>query len=149
MQYSKAYFDTSANKKARFILLTLCIILSLAYAIEILKGLRSISYYCTFLGFLWIPFIAGQFLLKVKGGDTPYYKNVIAIGYSIFYAFALFTSKSPLTFVYILPLSGMMIIFKDKNFITRFRYWYATYYICFYHSVADKRPKHCYQYLYL
>lgn len=56
MGYDEQYFAKSANKKAMTIWLTLGIVLSVAYLIEIFKGLRTIEYYLTFLAFCWIPF---------------------------------------------------------------------------------------------
>ncbi|MBP3886157.1 MAG: methyl-accepting chemotaxis protein [Cellulosilyticum sp.] len=119
MQYNQEHFDASANRKATYMWLTLCVILSLAYAVEIIKGLRSISYYITFLLFFWVPFLIGRLTLKTQGAHTPYFKFTLAIGYGISYSFALFTSQSPLTFVYILPLAGIIIIFKNQHFVAR------------------------------
>ena len=51
MEYNEEYFAQSANKKAMAMWMVMGIVLSVAYVIEIVKGLRSIGYYCTFLGF--------------------------------------------------------------------------------------------------
>ncbi len=119
MEYNKEYFAKSANRKAMAIWATLGILLSLAYVLEIVKGLRTIEYYLVFLAFCWIPFIAGLVLLKVKGWASPYYKDVLAVGYGIFYVFVLLTTTSPLAFVYILPLTSMLILFKNRNYMLR------------------------------
>lgn len=117
MEYNKEYFAKSANKKAMAIWVTLGIVLSVAYAIEIVKGLRTIDYYITFLAFCWVPFIAGLVLVKIKGWDSPLYKYVITVGYGIFYVFVLLTTTSALAFVYILPLTSMLVLFKNRNFM--------------------------------
>lgn len=119
MEYNEEIFKKSANKKAMAIWLTLNIVLSAAYAIEIIKGLRTIGYYATFLSICWIPFFIGLVLLRIKGMGTVLYKEVIVIGYGIFYTFVVMTTTSAIAFVYILPLTSMLILFKDRNFLMR------------------------------
>ena len=95
------------------------IILSVSYAIEIVKGLRTAGYYIIFMLVCWIPFAVGLILLKIKGRAAQYYKDVVVIGYGILYVFVLFTTHSTLAFVYILPLTSMLILFKNRNFMLR------------------------------
>ena len=117
MEYNEAYFAKSANRKAMAIWLLIDIILTVAYSIEILKGLRTVGYYLVFLAFCWFPFLIGAAVLKIKGMGTPIYKYVIGIGYGIFYAFVLMTSNTILTVTYILPFTSMLILFKKRNFL--------------------------------
>ena len=91
------------------------IILSVSYAIEIVKGLRTAGYYIIFMLVCWIPFAVGLILLKIKGRAAQYYKDVVVIGYGILYVFVLFTTHSTLAFVYILPLTSMLILFKNNH----------------------------------
>lgn len=119
MGYDEQYFAKSANKKAMTIWLTLGIVLSVAYLIEIFKGLRTIEYYLTFLAFCWIPFFIGLIVVKVKGWHASLYKDVIAFGYGFFYAFVLMTTENMLAVMYILPLTSMLILFKNRNFMIR------------------------------
>lgn len=119
MGYDEQYFAKSANKKAMTIWLTLGIVLSVAYLIEIFKGLRTIEYYLTFLAFCWIPFFIGLIVVKVKGWRASLYKDVIAFGYGFFYAFVLMTTENMLAVMYILPLTSMLILFKNRNFMIR------------------------------
>ena len=103
-EYNEEYFQKSANRKAMNIWLILCLVLSAAYAVEIVKGLRTTGYYAVFLSICWIPFLLGLLLLKVKGFAVSYYKEVIVAGYGIFYVFVLLTTQSILAFVYTFPL---------------------------------------------
>ena len=119
MEYNEEVFKKSANKKAMFIWLTLCIVLTGAYAVEIIKGLRTVDYYITFLLICWLPFFGGLVLLLLKGMGNSFYKDVVVIGYGIFYTFVLLTTTSTLAFVYILPLTSMLILFKNRNFMVR------------------------------
>lgn len=119
MEYNKERFAISANKKAMAIWCTLGIVLSGAYAIEIVKELRTIDYYLTFLAFCWVPFIAGLVFVKFKGWATGGYKHFVAYGYGVFFVFVMLTTNSPLAFVYTLPLTSMLILFKDRGFMLR------------------------------
>ena len=112
-------FDISANKKANFIWVVLSLILAAAYFVEVIKGSRTIEYYILFLVLDIGPLICGNILLKIKGYETPMFKEAVFIGFGITYSFALLTTISALTFVYILPLGSMLILYKDKNYITR------------------------------
>ena len=118
-EYNEEYFQKSANRKAMNIWLILCLVLSAAYAVEIVKGLRTTGYYAVFLSICWIPFLLGLLLLKVKGFAVSYYKEVIVAGYGIFYVFVLLTTQSILAFVYTFPLCSMLVLYKNRNFIIR------------------------------
>lgn len=119
MESNAQKFQKSANQKALVIWMLLNIILSVSYAIEIVKGLRTVGYYIIFMLVCWIPFAVGLILLKIKGRAAQYYKDVVVIGYGILYVFVLFTTHSTLAFVYILPLTSMLILFKNRNFMLR------------------------------
>lgn len=119
MEYNEEVFKKSANRKTMLIWLIVCIILTGAYAIEVSKGLRTIPYFMVFAIFCWLPFIVGVAVLKVKGMGTRLFKHVVAVGYGIFYIFIMMNTNSTLTFVYMLPISGMLILYKDRNFIIR------------------------------
>lgn len=119
MEYNEDYFAESANRKAMAIWAILGIVLSAAYALEIVKGLRTVQYYIVFVLVCWIPFIVGLLVLKVKGRATKYYREVLVIGYGIFYAFVLMTTTSQLAFTYIMPIASMLILFKDTKFMVR------------------------------
>ena len=112
-------FDISANKKANLMWGILSLILAGAYLVEVIKGNRTMGYYIIFLLLDIGPFICGNIVLKVKGYGTSMFKEMIFIGFGMTYSFALLTTISALTFVYILPLSSMLILYKDKHYITR------------------------------
>ena len=119
MEYNAEYFAKSANRKAMIIWMTLGIVLSGAYVLEVVKGLRNIGYYILFLAICWLPFIVGLIVMKVKGVATPVYKWVVFIGYGVFYAFVMMTTTSMLSVVFIFPLTSMLILFKDRGYMLR------------------------------
>lgn len=119
MENREEQFKKSANQKAMLIWLLLDIILSVSYAIEIAKGLRTVSYYVLFMLIAWVPFAGGLLTLKIKGKAADIYKDVLIIGFSLLYVFVLFTTQSNLTFVYILPITSMLILYKNRNYMLR------------------------------
>ena len=119
MEYNEEVFKKSANRKTMIIWLVVCVVLTAAYSIEILKGLRTMQYFIFFAIFCWLPFMIGVAVLKIKGLGTELYKHIVAVGYGIFFIFVLMSTNTTLTFVYMLPISGMLILYKDRNFIIR------------------------------
>lgn len=115
MEYNEEYFDKSANRKAMAIWTVLGIVLSAAYAIEIIKGLRTVSYYLIFLGVCWAPYIIGCLTLKIRGWATKAYRIIIAVGYGLFYAFVMMTTTTVLAVIYILPLTSMLVLYKNRK----------------------------------
>lgn len=119
MEYNEKYFAKSANKKAMGMWLAVGIVLSAAYAIEIVKGLKSVSYFVFMELICWVPFILGLIVLKVKGWHTKLYQDIVGFGYGLFYLYIMLTTPGTLAFTYILPLMSILIIYKNKNFIIR------------------------------
>ncbi len=119
MEYSEETFAKSANKKAMLIWLVLCLTLSGAYLIEVIKGSRTPGYYIVFELICWLPFLIGLIVLKIGGMSTKVYKEAIAVGYGVFYIFVLMTTTSMLAVMYILPLASMLILYKNRNLMIR------------------------------
>lgn len=84
------------------------------------KWLRTVGYYVIFMLVAWISFLIGLVILKLKGRASDIYKDVVAVGYGVLYVFVLFTTQSVLAFVYILPLTSMLILYKNRNYMLRY-----------------------------
>jgi len=95
------------------------VVLSVAYAMEIVKGLKSPSYFIIMELIAWIPFIAGLVVVKIQGWHSKLYHNICGVGYGFFYLYIMVTSPGTLAFTYILPLVSMFVIYKNRNFIIR------------------------------
>lgn len=117
MEYDAQEFKMKANKKARNVWMALSLILSLSYTSDTAKGLHTLSYYAMFMAICWIPFLFGVVVLRLQGAATQYYKFIVAIGYGAFYAFVVCTSESVLSFMYIFPLTSMLVLFKDRTYM--------------------------------
>ena len=119
MEYNEKQFARSANKKAMGMWLVMSIVLSGAYAIEVMKGLKTPGFYAIMELLCWGTFIFGLIVLKVKGWHTKVYQDIVGVGYGVFYLYIMLTAPGTLAFTYILPLTSMLIIYKNKNFILR------------------------------
>ncbi len=120
MKYNEKKFATSANKKAMMMWLIMSVVLSAAYVIEVVKGSKTGTYFLLMELCCWVPIILGFVVLKVKGWDSKWYRDICAGGYWIFYAYIMFTSPGTLAFAYVLPLLCMLIIYKDRNMMIRY-----------------------------
>lgn len=88
-------------------------VLAISYIIEIMKGLREIPYVVCFFVIITIPLILSIITYRKYKGMVSL-KWIFVIGYSIMYTFVLFTSKTPITFVYILPMVSILIVYSDR-----------------------------------
>lgn len=120
MKYDEKFFAKKANKKAMGMWLALNILLSIAYAVEIMKGLKTVPYYLCMELICWIPFVSGLIVLKVKGWESKLYQHIVGIGFGLFYLYIMLTSPGTLAFTYLLPLLCMMVIYKNRNFYIRY-----------------------------
>lgn len=119
MEYNEKQFAKSANKRALGMWLTMSVVLSAAYAIEVVKQLKTPQFFLIMELICWIPFIFGLVVLKLQGWHSKYYQDVVGVGYGFFYLYIMLTSPGTLAFTYVLPLTSMLIIYKNKNFILR------------------------------
>ena len=119
MEYDAQVFKMKANKKARNVWMALSLILSLSYTSDTAKGLHTLPYYAMFMAICWIPFLFGVVVLRLQGAATQYYKFIVAVGYGVFYAFVVCTSESILSFMYIFPLTSMLVLFKDRTYMVQ------------------------------
>ncbi len=119
MEYNDKHFAERANKRAMTMWLIISIVLSVAYAIEILKGLKTVQYFLVMELICWVPFIAGLIVLKVKGWHFKFYQDIVGFGFGVFYLYIMLTSPATLAFTYVLPIMSMMVIYKDRNFFIR------------------------------
>lgn len=119
MKYDENIFKAKANIKARRIWLIFAILLSANYGSDVSNKLYPAVQYIIFLALCWIPFFVGEILLKVKGKTTDSYRLNLVIGYGFFYTFVLCTTESPIAFTYILPVTSLLVIYKNKKFMIR------------------------------
>lgn len=117
MNYDESVFKEKANRRARKIWLIFAILLSANYGSDVANGIHAVPYYLTFLVLCWLPILVGEIMLRVKGFATELYRYVLVIGYGIFYTFVISTTSSPIAFTYILPVTSLLVLYKNKKFM--------------------------------
>lgn len=117
MEYNPKEFAKSANKKTLLMWMTMNIILSIAYVLEILKGLKTTQFYIIMELICWVPFVIGFVMLKVKGWHTSWYRWIAGPGFGLLYMYVMFSAKGTFVFTYMLPLVSMMVIYKSRGFM--------------------------------
>ena len=117
MNYDEAVFKEKANRKARKIWIIFAVLLSANYGSDVANGLNTVPYYLAFLVLCWLPLFAGEILLRLKGFTTEWYRYDLVIGYGIFYTFVVSTTASPIAFTYILPVTSLLVLYKNKKFM--------------------------------
>lgn len=119
MEYDEIYFRKSANKKVMTVWLFISVVLTVAYFVEWMVGKRTTAYTIVFMFVCWIPVILAFVFIKIKGLETTYCKETIAVGYGLFFAFVAMTGDSQLTCMYVFPVASMLLLYKDKNLMIR------------------------------
>ncbi|MBO7532317.1 MAG: hypothetical protein J6T50_10995, partial [Lachnospiraceae bacterium] len=95
----------------------LCILITLAYLLEVIKGTRTIFYTIMVILFALGPQIAGWIVFKANNSSNAV-KHIVAIGYAAMYCFVLFTTTNVLVFTYVIPMLVILTLFDDRQYIT-------------------------------
>lgn len=117
MDYNENEFKAKANIKTRRIWLVFALLLSANYGSDVSQGGYPSTNYIIFLILCWVPFFAGDLLLRIRGQADDRYRYALVIGYGIFYTFLICTTDSPIAFTYILPVVSLLVLYKDRKFM--------------------------------
>ncbi len=107
-----------ANRRMLQTATALCIIISLAYLLEVFKGARTIGYVAVVIILALVPQFIGW---AVRSADhaSGAVKHISAVGYALMYTFALLTSDNILVFTYVIPMLVVITLYDDVKFIMR------------------------------
>lgn len=117
MDYNENEFKAKANIKARRIWLVFALLLSANYGTDVSQGGYPSTNFIIFLILCWVPFFAGDLLLRIRGKADDRYRYALVVGYGIFYTFLICTTDSPIVFTYILPVVSLLVLYKDRKFM--------------------------------
>ena len=117
MTYDENVFKEKANRRARKIWIIFAVLLSANYGTDASNGLYPATSFIIFMILCWLPLLFGEVLLRVKGWATELYRHDLVIGYGIFYTFVLCTTASPIAFTYILPVTSLLVLYKNRKFM--------------------------------
>lgn len=89
-------------------------ILAAAYLIEVIKGDRTIWYYITFVVILAAPLCVSFAIFRKKPASHKL-RYIMASAYFLMYLFVMVTGNTLLVFVYILPMSAMLVLYHQPK----------------------------------
>ncbi len=115
--YDESYFRAKANRRAGTTWLTLMIIVTIYYGVKMSQGDVGRNWFIMFSIVGWVEYVFGSLVLKIKGMDNKYYKWIMGLGYLTFYAVIAWTSMDEISYVFILPLISILILYKDPKLI--------------------------------
>lgn len=120
MLYSKDRSGIArANTGSVITYAVLVAILEICYLIEVIKGSRTVGYFVIFSILALVPYFMCLFLYKTDEEDQKI-KYIMAIGFEIFYFFIIFTTISPIAYVYAIMMAVLLLSYDNIRLIL----WY-------------------------
>lgn len=119
MDFGKVSDKQRVNSTAIFSYTVIAVVLAACYLIEVFKEERSLVYYLIFLAFLLLPFIVCK-VVFAKDKESDKVKYAIATGFFIFNNFVIFTTDSPIAYVYALVIGVVLICYNDNKLMFRY-----------------------------
>ena len=116
-EYDEAFFRAKANKRAGITWLALIFIATIYYGIKTKNGEIARGYFIAFTVVGWVTYITGYIVSMIKGKAAKEYKWVLGICYLLFYAVIAWTALDKISYIFILPLLSILILYKDPKFI--------------------------------
>lgn len=116
MDFNKISDKRRVNATAMFCYTVLVVILSISYFIEVLKKSRTVAYFIVFLILLLVPFIICK-ILFARDKESEQVKYVLAGGFFVFYLFVIFTTISPIAYVYAIMVAIILLCYNQNKLI--------------------------------
>ena len=115
--YDESYFRARANKRAATTWLYLMIIVTVYYGVKVGEDAIRSSWFLVFTILGWVEFLMGIILLKIKGMAYSGYRWIMGIGYLLYFAIIAWTALDEISYIFILPLISIIILYKDPKLI--------------------------------
>lgn len=116
-EYDESFFRAKANKRAGITWLALIFIATIYYGIKTKNGEIARGYFIAFTVVGWVTYITGYIVSMIKGKAAKEYKWVLGICYLLLYAVIAWTALDKISYIFILPLLSILILYKDPKFI--------------------------------
>lgn len=116
-EYDESFFRAKANKRAGITWLALIFIATIYYGIKTKNEEIARGYFIAFTVVGWVTYITGYIVSMIKGKAAKEYKWVLGICYLLFYAVIAWTALDKISYIFILPLLSILILYKDPKFI--------------------------------
>ena len=107
--------EKSKNASALVGVFIMNIVLTAAYFLEVLKGTRTIGSYAI-VALLSLGPCVFAMMAYMRKKDTIAVRYISGIGFSLLYTYIMFTTTTDLSFVYVIVMFSMLIIYVDIKF---------------------------------
>ena len=104
--------EASRNRTALTGVGIMDVVLCVAYLLEVVKGARTIGSYLIMAVLCALPCIIAWFVY-LKKNDATIMRYILAVGFLIFYGYIMLTTKSDLSFCYVLVIFCVLIVYVD------------------------------------
>ena len=115
--YDENYFRAKANRRAGTTWLMLMVIITIYYGVKMMSGVMSMRWFIIFSIVGWGEYLLSGIALKLRGMDYSGYKWMLGLGYLTFFGFISWTVLDETSYVFILPLISILILYKDPKLI--------------------------------
>lgn len=115
--YDEKYFNAKANRRAGTTWLALMVIVTVYYGVKASSGEVNKDWFIVFSVIGWIQYFAAGIALKIRGMDFAGYKWIMGIGYLLYFAVIAWTALDEVSYVFILPLISILILYKNPKLI--------------------------------
>lgn len=116
MDYNNFSDERRVNATAMFSYGLLSAVLVICYFVEVLKKSRSLTYFIIFTILALLPYIISKLLIS-KNKESEKVKYVISVGFLIFYSFIIFTTVSPVAYVYAIIIAIILLCYNQKKLV--------------------------------
>ena len=90
-------------------------IMTLFCILQVLSGLQTWGYILIIMILGFAPVIA-EFYFWNKSHESAAIKHLVAIGFAVFYSFALFTATNGLVFLFVIPMILIISVYNDVKY---------------------------------
>ncbi len=108
----KRIADQSKNKTAMIGIVTMNIVLALAYLVEVVKGARTIGSYAIVAALCIVPSILAV-IVYARKKESVLIRYICTVGFALLYGYVMFTTPSDLPFCYVLVAFAIIIVYAD------------------------------------
>lgn len=115
--YDEKYFQAKANRRAGTTWLSLMLIVTIFYAVKSAQGEIGGAWFGIATAIGWAEYVVGCIMLKIKGRSWQKYKWVLGFGYLTYFGFISWTALDEVSFIFILPMISILILYKDPKLI--------------------------------
>ena len=112
MEFSEKVF---ANRVAMVCHTIVACAMVLAYGVEWIKGARTLGY-AMIVFVVMVGSVVAEWMVFHRDPENVWIRHIMAITYSSFYLFAIFTTNSLLAFVYAIPMYVAITIYSDVRY---------------------------------